>query len=550
MLTPKNHDLRALRATNPFHRASAANIAIHRHASQQNQVAEISTTRRQQDFVVSFPGYSELMNILPGAHVVSNVIQVVDDTNTTHDFQVLLYPRGGGHNSKNSKPLENGFGMSYKLFGESSSEKVGVYLQYLGDDIVDATFTLRLKGNQNTGRKFDVEWSSGMRFVPMDRSNLKQGMANDFGAHLMLTKMLPEFMGVANETDNNPLKAHVSITIHPRLNESKVLSSVKEESLQTGLLQSIGLPFRDIRQAASNVVDHDSEEVRVGKIVVPVLSKLKQRSRMFQLGAYPGVEYRIMRIFDPNGTEVFSSVPGASYEIRPIYPLVDQLERPWPVVVNEAEIPKLLTANMYNIISAIGSLITAIGGLTSAFLISQAISLFFIPSRSMDPTLQVKDVLVVDKVSPRLLGDANKKVGDVVLFSPPDRLRSIVSSSGGRITDRDLFVKRIAAGPGDTVTIDSSGAVKINGVAPKERRDLCGAEPLRLIERYIQPATITVKEGQVFVLGDCSSVSVDSRVWGPLDTKEIAGKPIMRLWPLERFGSVPSLPTTEVDWTN
>jgi len=521
------------------------------HASKQDTDVE-ETTKTQQDFTVTFPSHHELMALRPGGHVTSNVIHVTDDaTNKTHDFQVLLYPRGGGHSSKNSKPLDSdvGFGMSYKIFGDKN-EKVGVYLQYLGDDSVDATFSLRLQGQQQSGPRFDVEWSSGMRFVTPENSNLQQGMANDFGAHLMQTHLLQGFMGVddGEEMSDENLEAQVSITIHSTPEEN--ITVAKEEVLSAGLLQSISSPLKDIRQITKDCSAHDAEQVRVGKIVVPVLSKLQQRPRMFELGAYPGVEYRIMRIFDSDGQEVFASVPGADYEIRPIYPLVDQLERQWPVRINEAEIPKLLTANMYNVISAIGSLFTAIGGLATAFLVSQAISLFFIPSRSMDPTLQVKDVLVVDKVSPRILGDRNKKIGDVVLFSPPDRLRAIVSSSGGRITDRDLFVKRIAAGPGDTVSVDSSGAVKVNGVSPAQRRDLCGAEPLRLIERYIQPGSFTVKDGQVFVLGDCSSVSVDSRVWGPLQSSEIVGKPIMRIWPLERFGVVPSLPTADADWTN
>lgn len=168
----------------------------------------------------------------------------------------------------------------------------------------------------------------------------------------------------------------------------------------------------------------------------------------------------------------------------------------------------------------------------------------------MDPTLQVGDVLLVEKVTPRILG-GNKRIGDVVLFSPPTRLREIVSSSGGRITDRDLFVKRIAAGPGDTVSVDPSGAVKVNNVPTAERRDLCGAEPLRLIEKYIQPGSFTVQDQQVVVLGDCSSVSIDSRVWGPLTADEIVGRPLFRIWPLERMGPVPSLPSlSEADWTD
>ena len=71
------------------------------------------------------------------------------------------------------------------------------------------------------------------------------------------------------------------------------------------------------------------------------------------------------------------------------------------------------------------------------------------------------------------------------------------------------------------------------------QRDLCEAEPLRLIEKYIQPIEDKLVDSEeVFVMGDCSSVSVDSRVWGPLETKNIVGRPILRLWPLDRFGKV------------
>ena len=156
----------------------------------------------------------------------------------------------------------------------------------------------------------------------------------------------------------------------------------------------------------------------------------------------------------------------------------------------------------------------------------------------------VGDVLLVDKVSPRVL--KNQNAGDVVLFSPPSKLRDIVSANGGSLTSRDLFVKRVAASSGDRVKVNAAGEVFVNGKLADGRRDLCEAEPLRLIEKYVKETKEEQILGpdEVFVLGDCGSVSIDSRVWGPLKTENIVGKPILRLWPSERFGSIQELPNT------
>jgi type IV secretory pathway protease TraF len=58
----------------------------------------------------------------------------------------------------------------------------------------------------------------------------------------------------------------------------------------------------------------------------------------------------------------------------------------------------------------------------------------------------------------------------------------------------------------------------------------------RSIEQMAQPFEGAVPEGATFVLGDCAPVSVDSRVWGPLDDSAVQGRPILRIWPPERFG--------------
>lgn len=506
---------------------------------EEDPIAISQTLPRECNVTLSFPPFSDLISMSKNQFVSSEKV-TLNLNGTAHSFRVNLYPRGGGHKSSSSiLDQKSGFGMSYRVlpvFGPEQPDRVAVYLQYLPEreqDCVDASFGLRLKGNQKQGPKFDVEWRAGIRFVHSKYSKLSLGRANDFGSHLMNTCLLKEFCGYQEHESGKdaPVEVQVEILLHSQKTISEVLSVEPTNWGSTG--------FDDIRHRSPSSIN---EPVRAGQIVVPVLRKLSQRPKMFELGAYPGVEYRILRIIDPvTKKDQFYSSSDAIYEMRPIYPLVPQLERMWPVAIKESDIPKLFTSFQYNTLSALGSLATALGGLMTAFLISQAISLYFIPSRSMDPTLQVGDVLLVEKVTPRIFG--SRSPGDVVLFQPPEKLRNVVQQSGGQIKDRDLFIKRIAAGPGSEYSVEKTGDIRIDDRSPPGRRDLCEAEPMKLIERFIEPTSnVIVGSDEIVVLGDCSSVSVDSRVWGPLPEGNVVGRPLLRIWPLSRFGSIPPLP--------
>lgn len=554
------------RCKNPFNLAEAAlplDTSSCRKAANQ-YLAELNTT-------ITFPlSYAELMVLSPGAFVASDTITLAsaEGSSKHFEFRVQLYPRGTDSRKntwlgKTTNKKQGGFGMSYAvppILSNAPSETVAVYLQFLPqtpDQWVDASFALRLLGRQQTRRRFDVEWRAGMRFVAAIHSKLAEGRANDFGGSLMATPLLASFLGVTEDNYfdlKDPIQLQVEIRLHtsPSNNGNRTLKQDLNNGRGPFALTDVRLTFNNrAGNNTDNLEEHDQEQVRVGRVIVPVLRRLSERPAMFEKGAYPGVEYRILRMVDPaTGKDLFYSQPGADYDLKPIYPLVAQLERTWPVTVNERDIPKLYTPNMYNAVSAMGSLITALTGLLTALVISQAISLFYIPSRSMDPALAVGDVLLVEKVSPRLLlgGGRGYHPGDVVLFSPPKALQAIVAQSGGRVTIRDLFVKRIAAESGDRVTVDPLGLVQINGVTPSGRRDLCIAEPLGLIQKFMPQTSeeTTVPPGNLEVLGDCSSVSIDSRVWGPLPKENIIGRPIVRLWPLSKFGPVPSLPTSEL----
>jgi signal peptidase I len=165
------------------------------------------------------------------------------------------------------------------------------------------------------------------------------------------------------------------------------------------------------------------------------------------------------------------------------------------------------------------------------------VQVFFIPSESMVPTLQVDDRIVVEKIS--YLFDGPER-GDVIVFAGEEGFPTANESGIQRVARgigqflgvvpvdaRDL-VKRVIGLPGDTVVLQG-GQVSVNGVA--------------LDEPYAQldedDGEYTVPEGQLFVLGDNRDNSADSRSsLGFVDLDNVVGRAVLKIWPLDRFGSV------------
>jgi signal peptidase I len=152
----------------------------------------------------------------------------------------------------------------------------------------------------------------------------------------------------------------------------------------------------------------------------------------------------------------------------------------------------------------------------------------WIPSGSMLPTLQLQDRILVEKLRPRL--GAPLKPGTVVVFHPP---ASLVEAG---YDPRAALIKRVVAGPGDTVAVQG-GRLLRDGVAIEP-----DWTPTRM--DYSQQIN-TVPPGQLWVLGDNRNASLDSHVWGPLPRDEVIGTAIWRYWPLHRFGPIRFSPIAE-----
>jgi signal peptidase I len=160
------------------------------------------------------------------------------------------------------------------------------------------------------------------------------------------------------------------------------------------------------------------------------------------------------------------------------------------------------------------------GGIAIALLVEAfLIQAFWIPSPSMEPTLDVGDRVLVNKLSYKF-HEVNR--GDVVVFERPP---GASTGQNGEIKD---LIKRVIAVGGDTVEA-KEGEVFVNG----ERID----------ENYLEPGTSTdnlplktIPDGHVFVMGDNRTNSEDSRIFGPIDEDAIVGRAFIRVLPITDIG--------------
>ena len=138
---------------------------------------------------------------------------------------------------------------------------------------------------------------------------------------------------------------------------------------------------------------------------------------------------------------------------------------------------------------------------------------------SMEPMLEDGDNLIVDKISYR--------------FEEPRRFDIIVFPF--RYEEKTYYIKRIIGLPGETVYIDESGAVYINGEVLKESY---GKETIIDPGRAFEP--VVLGEDEYFVMGDNRNNSSDSRdpVVGNIHRDEFIGKAWMRIWPLDKLGMI------------
>ena len=151
---------------------------------------------------------------------------------------------------------------------------------------------------------------------------------------------------------------------------------------------------------------------------------------------------------------------------------------------------------------------------------------FYIPSSSMEPTLEVGDRVLVNKLGYDV-DDVRR--GHIVVFSRPDDWTT------GDIED---LIKRVVGLPGETISA-RDGQVFVNGepidepwLAPED------AGVTQFLESSGCVPACTIGPDEVFVLGDNRDNSSASNMFGPIDFDFVVGRAFIRVWPIGSFGGI------------
>ncbi|WP_027343832.1 signal peptidase I [Hamadaea tsunoensis] len=178
--------------------------------------------------------------------------------------------------------------------------------------------------------------------------------------------------------------------------------------------------------------------------------------------------------------------------------------------------------------------ILLIVALVVAFLVRAfVVQTFFIPSQSMEHTLNIDDRVLVNKL---VYDFRDPHRGEVIVFVSPESWRSDP-------TEKD-FIKRVIGQPGDHITCcDAQGRIQVNGhpldepyILPNSDHTGQPAAP--------QPFDIVVPAGRLWVMGDNRYSSGDSlQNWrahndiqqATIDEKDVVGRAFVLFWPFSRM---------------
>lgn len=193
---------------------------------------------------------------------------------------------------------------------------------------------------------------------------------------------------------------------------------------------------------------------------------------------------------------------------------------------------------------------------------------FFIPSSSMEQTLQIDDRVIVNELVPKAVALDH---GDIVVFKdpggwlpakPPVEISGLQAGTEWVLSlfglaspdSNDHLIKRVIGLPGDTVQCCSAdGKIMVNGVPITEPYITIPAGETRASAIDFN---VTVPEGSIFVMGDSRYNSKDSRYntdkpgGGFVGMDNVVGRAFVLSWPMNHWGWLSNYPEVFADVPN
>lgn len=194
--------------------------------------------------------------------------------------------------------------------------------------------------------------------------------------------------------------------------------------------------------------------------------------------------------------------------------------------------------------------------LVSLFIKTFLVQFFYIPSGSMENTLQVNDRVAVNRI-PFISNNIER--GDVVVFRDPDNWLPaadisespfvIAKLKAGLVAvgvlpnpAKQYLVKRVVGVAGDhVICCNTDGKLTVNGEVMNEPYIFAGNVPSDM------NFDVTVPKDKVWVMGDHRGASADSRYHqddinkGFVPVNRITGRVIAVIWPLKNITLVPGV---------
>lgn len=192
----------------------------------------------------------------------------------------------------------------------------------------------------------------------------------------------------------------------------------------------------------------------------------------------------------------------------------------------------------------------------SLFIKTFVVQFFYIPSGSMENTLQIDDRVAVNRI-PFIANDINR--GDVVVFRDPDnwlptadlgdspfviaKLKSALVAVGVLPNPaKQYLVKRVVGVAGDRVICcTNTGKITVNGKEMNEPYVFAGNVPSDT------NFDVTVPKGKLWVMGDHRGASSDSRFHqddinkGFVPVDRVTGRVLAVIWPIKNLSLVPNV---------